>query len=59
MGKDLGGLGIFGGQGLAMTAPRCVELDEEMVVLGDLFVEVGISENDDTLVHLGLSSEGH
>ena len=37
--------------------PGCVELNQECVVFGKLFIEVLVGEDEDALLHLGGRSE--
>jgi hypothetical protein len=36
---------------LAMSTPRSVEFDENVLVVGDDFGEVGVGEDDDVVLH--------
>jgi hypothetical protein len=62
--KDAGSLGVFGGQGLAVAAPRGVELHQDELVISDGLLEVLLCENKDAFLLLdfivgkGRSHEG-
>jgi len=58
LGKNLGSLGIFWLKLLAMATPRSIELNEEILVLCNFSIEVGISKNENTFVILHSKGNG-
>jgi len=53
LGESLGGLGVLGGQLLAVTTPGSVELNQKVVVFHKFFIKVCVSEDEDSLINFG------
>jgi hypothetical protein len=52
LGKNFGSSLILWGKLLAVTAPWCVEFDEKELVLGELFIEVCVGEDQNTVIEI-------
>ena len=59
LGQNFGGGRVLWVKFLAMSAPWGVELNEEMLMLGKLFVKVGISKDEDSLIKLSSENRIH
>lgn len=51
--ENLSSSGVLWGEFLAVTTPWCVEFNEKVIVLSDNLIKVGVSQDDDTFIHLG------